>query len=98
MQRTNILILETGYSFPKVIKELSGSKASRNQEKIIAAKLQRVFHSSLKKIIRGEMRMLARMAAKSIKDNKDSADEIYDYMMSTYLLDSKEVDFMLANN
>ena len=88
----------SGYSFPKVIKELSGSKSSRNQEKIIAAKLQRSFHSSLRKIINNEMRMLARVTAKAIKESKESKNEVYDYLMAAYLLEEKEIDFMLANN
>ena len=88
----------SGYSFPKVIKELSGSKSSRNQEKIIATKLQRTFHSSIRKIIKNEMRMLSRITAQMIKDDKNSKDEVFDYLMTTYLLEEKEIDFMLANN
>jgi replication factor C large subunit len=85
-----------GYSFPKVIKDLSGSKASRNQEKIIAKKLQRVFHSSIRKIINGEMKMLSSTIKQMIKESNDSEDEIRDYLMTTYLLEGKEIDYMLG--
>lgn len=88
----------SGYSFPRVIKELSGSKASRNQEKTIAAKLQRRFHSSVKDIVKSELVILSRITAQSIKDNKDQEDEIRDHLMSTYMLDDKEIDYMLERN
>jgi replication factor C large subunit len=87
-----------GYSFPKVIKELSTTKGTRNQDKIIAAKLQRVFHSSIKRIIRNEMKVLSRNIAKQLKENKDSEQEIMDYLMSTYQLDEKEINYMLEHN
>ncbi len=87
-----------GYSFPKVIKELSLSKGARNQNRTIAAKLQRNFHSSVRSIMRNEMRMLSQMMAKSIKENADSESEIREYLMATYLLDEKEIDYMLAGN
>lgn len=86
----------TAYSFPRVIKELSGSKAQRVQDTEIAEKLRRVFHSSSSRIIRGEMRMLAQLIAKSLSENKDSKEEIMDELTSVYQLDGKEVEHMLG--
>jgi replication factor C large subunit len=87
-----------GYTFPRVIKDLSGSKASRSQEKAIAAKLQRIFHSSIRKIMRNEMRMLSRLVEKSMKESKDAKGEVMDYLASAYLLDEKEIKYMLSMN
>jgi len=84
------------YSFPRVIKELSGSKASRSQEREIAAKLQRVFHSSTSDIIRNEMRMLSRIVAKSISEAKCTKEGAVEELERTYRLDEKEVDYMLS--
>lgn len=85
----------SAYSFPKVIKELSGSKTSRNQNKIIAAKLQRVFHSSISKIIKNEMVLLSQSMIKAAKANKDGKQEAMDYLASTFQLDDKEIEYML---
>ncbi|MGD0729265.1 MAG: replication factor C large subunit [Candidatus Micrarchaeaceae archaeon] len=85
------------YGFPKVIKELSSSKTSRNQNKIIAAKLQRVFHSSISKIIKNEMRLLSQSVARAVKDNKEVKQEVFDYLASTFQLDDKEIEYMLNN-
>ncbi|HIH49844.1 MAG: replication factor C large subunit [Candidatus Micrarchaeaceae archaeon] len=84
------------YSFPRAIKELSGSKASRGQARQIAAKLQRVFHSSASDIIRGEMRMLSRITAKAISDKECTKEEAVEELGKTYTLDEKEVDYMLG--
>ena len=86
------------YSFPKVIKELSGSKTSRGQDKIIASKLQRRFHSSLGKIIRNEMRLISQMLNKSAKEDKESKAELSDYLSATYQLDDKEISYLLEKN
>ncbi len=83
------------YSFPKVIKDLSNSKASRNQEREIAVKLQRVFHSNISKIVRGEMRILSRIVSNAISDSKLSKDEAFDELMSRYQLDNKEIEYMI---
>lgn len=86
----------SGYSFPRVIKELSSSKATRGQDKAVAEKLQRVFHSSSKRIIRDEMRMLSMLIARSMKENKDIGDEIREVLMRAYLLDDKEADYLIG--
>ncbi|MDE1871175.1 MAG: replication factor C large subunit [Candidatus Micrarchaeota archaeon] len=87
-----------GYAFPKVIKEMSVSKSSRGMEREIAAKLQRVFHSSIKRIVREEMRMLSRSAASSVKEGRCSKSELSDYLMSAYLLDEKETRYLLGES
>jgi replication factor C large subunit len=87
-----------GYAFPKVIKDLSGSKVSRNVEINIAIKLQRVFHSSIRKIVKNEMIMLSKSIAKSIRENADSRNEIISQLAATYLLEEKEIDYILSLN
>jgi len=87
-----------GYSFPKVIKDLSASKSARNQEKAMAAKLQNRFHSSIAKIIKNEMPMLSRIVSKSIMENKEHEDEIRSALARMYLLDEKEIDYMIERN
>ena len=84
------------YSFPRAIKELSGSKASRSQDREIAAKLQRVFHSSKSDIIRNEMRMLSRIIAKSISEARCTKEEAVEELERRYRLEEKEVDYMLG--
>ena len=90
--------IRTAYSFPKVIKELSTTKTARNQDRIIAAKLQRAFHSSIRKIIRNEMGLLSKAIAKSIKEDAASEDSIRDELMSRFGLEGKEVDYLLSRN
>ncbi len=84
------------YSFPRAIKELSGSKASRGQEREIAAKLQRTFHSSTSDIIRNEMRMLTKIIAKSIVEEKCTKEEAVEELARVYRLEEKEVEHMLG--
>jgi len=98
LAKTRYPEFRSGYAFPKVIKDLSSSKTTRNQEKAIAVKLQRSFHSSVKRIVRNEMQMLARLAAQSIKENESSRDEIIESMAAAYLLDEKEIEYMLKLN
>lgn len=90
--------IRTPYAFPKVIKELSGSKLTRNQDKIIAAKLQRVFHSSIKRIIKNEMPLLSSTMAKAIKENADVENKIREDLAAIYQLDDKEMDYLLGMN
>jgi replication factor C large subunit len=87
-----------GYSFPKVIKELSSTKLSRGKERAIALKLQRVFHSSVRKIVSNEMVTFARSISKSIKDNQYTKEEITNHLSATYMLDDNEIEYMLAMN
>lgn len=87
-----------GYAFPKVIKEMSSSKSSRNMGKEIASKLQRVFHSSIKRITRNEMRTLSRDAARLIKEGRCSKSEIAEQFLMMYTLDEKETEYLLTMN
>ena len=87
-----------GYSFPRVIKELSSSKASRNREREIALKLQRSFHSSIRRIIKNELVMLSATTSRLAKENGSLRGEIEDYLAFTYLLDKEEIDYMLNLN
>lgn len=96
LSKTHYPVQSRGYAFPKVIKELSGSKSARRQDRGIAEKLQRVFHSSIRSIVRNEMAMISRSAKKSIRTDKDSKGEIVDYLASTYLLEGKEVEYLLG--
>jgi replication factor C large subunit len=86
----------TAYSFPRVIKELSGSKGSRGQEREIAEKLKGTFHSSISDIIRNEMRMLSRIINRSISERAVTEEEARDELMRIYRLEAKEVDYLLG--
>ncbi len=97
LSKTRYPEFRRGYSFPKVIKELSSSKASRNQRKAIAAKLQRVFHTSIKRIIKDEMPMLSSTASSAISGGRPKK-EVVDHLAATYLLDGKEIEYILALN
>ena len=77
------------YAFPKVIRSLSTSKGSRREDVAIAKKLQLSFHASTSRIIRNEMRMLAKMIKSEMKDG--DAGEVNDQMMRVYRLEKDEV-------
>ncbi|MGI0100932.1 MAG: replication factor C large subunit [Candidatus Micrarchaeaceae archaeon] len=87
-----------GYSFPNVIKELSTTKASRNQDRLVAEKLQRTFHSSTRKIIRNELVLLSASAARAVKSGTATKDEVIEYLSSAYILDGKEAEYILGRN
>jgi replication factor C large subunit len=88
----------TAYSFPRVIKELSSSKGSRNQEREIAEKLSGTFHTGRSRIIREEMRMLSKIVNKAIGEKSITEEEARDELMKTYRLGEKEVDYLLWGN
>ncbi|MDE1810757.1 MAG: replication factor C large subunit [Candidatus Micrarchaeota archaeon] len=77
------------YTFPKVIRSLSTSKGSRREDVAIARKLQAHFHTGTSRIIKNEMRVLAKMIKAGMKDG--DADDINDQMMRTYRLEKDEV-------
>jgi replication factor C large subunit len=79
------------YSFPKVIKELSLSKSSRRQDAKIAERLQRKLHSSVRRILANEMRVIALMASKSVESGT-SKKEVADYLARSYGLDDGEAE------
>ncbi len=78
------------YSFPTVVKSLSGSKSSRESLREVAAKLQRVMHSSLRYILEESMPLLSQMINQALKDERP--EETYAFFASNYNLDKKEVD------
>jgi predicted HTH domain antitoxin len=98
LSKSHYPAVRAGYSFPKVIKELSGSKATRNQEKTIAAKLQRNFHSSIRKILKNEIIILSRSAQIAASSGKEAKKEVKDQLASVYLLDEDEIDYILSLN
>ncbi|MDE1833473.1 MAG: replication factor C large subunit [Candidatus Micrarchaeota archaeon] len=77
------------YAFPKVIRSLSTSKGTRRSDMEIARKLQIMFHASASRIVKNEMRMLARMIKAQMKDG--DPEEINDQMMRLYRLEKDEV-------
>lgn len=83
------------YSFPKFIKELSASKAERREEREIAEKLQRYFHSSISDIRNSEMRVLAQMA-KKMKERGTPKSEIQEEFMRSFQLEDKEVEYLIS--
>ena len=80
------------YSFPSVIKELSGSKGMRKDDKTIAKKLQRYLHLSVSRIVRVEMKIVAQNIKKVMENDSKQA---YESLMNTYQLEEKEVDYLV---
>ena len=76
------------YEFPKVILELAGSKDERNMKSAIAEKLKKVIHTSRKRIINEEMKLVA-----SIMRNGKN-DEAANTMENALKLDQKEIKWL----
>ncbi len=82
------------YSFPKVIKDLSLSKGSRAHGRAVAAKLRRKFHSSMRKIISSEMRMMSIAAAKCMRDGV-TRNELKGIIADSYSIDEKDAEYII---
>jgi replication factor C large subunit len=83
------------YAFPRVIKQLSSTKTSRNQAILIASKLQRILHSSRRRLVHYEMKVLAQSIQKEIEAGI-SKDSLYDLMAFSYGLEKAEVEFLAS--
>ena len=82
------------YMFPKIIKELSASKAERLSMKQIAAKLTARIHFSTRYIIENEIPMLSSMANSAIGQGMSKAD-VHEFFGEHFGLDAKETDFVI---
>ncbi len=82
------------YMFPKVIKELSASKAERLSMKQIAVKLAATIHFNTRHIIENEMPILGRMANAAMKSGVGKSD-VHEFFENQFGLNSKEADFMI---
>ncbi|MCL5105863.1 MAG: replication factor C large subunit [Candidatus Marsarchaeota archaeon] len=76
------------YEFPKVILELAGSKDERSMKSAIAEKLKRVIHTSKKRIINEEMKLVASI----MRSGKD--DGTAGTMENALKLDQKEIKWL----
>ncbi|HUC39085.1 MAG TPA: replication factor C large subunit [Candidatus Acidoferrum sp.] len=82
------------YSFPKVISELSSSKADRASTTIIAKKMQRSVHQSIREIKATILPLMSIMMQRSISEN--GKEETYDFFESRFELTEKEVESIAA--
>lgn len=84
------------YSFPKTISELSKSKEARGSKAEIARKLKKRIHTSISRIVKFEMPIIAESARAALKE-KDREESVYDFFNSAYGLAPKEVDWLTEN-
>jgi len=82
------------YTFPKTIMDLSQSKERRSTRVEIARKLRKRLHLNLARIIKLEMPIMATMAKEAIDLKKEEA---YDFFMTKFGLEQKEVDWLVDN-
>lgn len=83
------------YSFPKVVKDLSASKLTRRRGAKIAEKMQSRMHSSIKKIMNGEMKILDIMIRQSLGSGTPKT-EIVDYLVRSYGLEEADAKTMVG--
>ncbi|MGC9190389.1 MAG: replication factor C large subunit [Candidatus Micrarchaeia archaeon] len=95
LAKTRTASVSQRYAFPRIIKQLSGTKASRNQALSIASKLQRVLHSSRRRLVHYEMKVLAQLIRKEIEAGA-TKDNIYDLMEYSYGLAKAETEFLAS--
>jgi replication factor C large subunit len=82
------------YSFPKVISELSSSKADRNTETMLAKKLQKRVHHSLREIKLSILPLMSAMVKKALVES--DKETVYDFFAAKFDMTSKEVDSMVS--
>ncbi len=81
------------YSFPKVISTLSTSKADRSTANVLAKKLQKRVHQSLREIKSSILPLVSMMAKAAYAQDKD---QVYDFFASRFDMTDKEVDSIMA--
>jgi len=84
------------YAFPRVIKSLSATKLGRNHAMVIAAKLQRIFHSSKRRIISNEMHVMAQQAKRALEEGAQKED-IVERMEFMYGLNRQDQEYLFEN-
>ncbi len=82
------------YAFPRIIKELSASKAERRKAVAVAESLQGRIHSSTRRIAREEMALIALMVKRAAKDG-ESQEAISDQLARGYGLGDDEVSYLV---
>jgi replication factor C large subunit len=82
------------YAFPRIIKELSASKAERRKSDSIAERLQGRLHSSTKRIIRSEMPIILLMIKKAAEAGDDE-DSITEQLAKSYRMDEDEAAYLI---
>lgn len=82
------------YSFPKVISELSGSKADRSAETMLAKKLQKRVHHSLREIKLSILPLVSAMVKKALAESDNET--VYDFFAAKFDMTAKEVDSMVS--
>ena len=88
----------TRYGFPKMISELSRTKEARGVGSTISKKLRKKIHVNAARIRKGEMRILADMAKRMLKEGTDEEKEqTYDFFYAKLGLESKEVKWLAEN-
>ncbi len=94
LSKTHSLGVGRRYAFPKIIKELSASKADRRKADAVAESLQSKLHSSAKRITRGEMGIISLMIKKSVQEGMEP-DAISDQLISGYGLADDEAAYLM---
>ncbi len=83
------------YTFPKTIMDLIQSKERRSTRVEIARKLRKRLHLNTSRIVKLEMPILASMAKESSDPKRK--EEVYDFFIAKFGLESKEVDWLIEN-
>ena len=84
------------YSFPKVVKEMSGNKGDRSAMYAIANKLKRRIHSSSRYIMSDYIPVLSRMIRRAADGGIDK-DEVYGFFEKHFELSDKEVEIIASS-
>jgi replication factor C large subunit len=94
LSKSSYLGTSRRYAFPKIIKELSASKADRRKRDAVAESLQSRLHSSTKRIARGEMAVISLMIKRSVQDGEDP-DAVSDQLIQRYGLADDEAAYLM---
>ena len=82
------------YAFPRVVKELSASKADRQTSAAVAKKLQRIVHSGMKRIANNEQKLLRTMCNEALKSGVPR-EEVESFLQAKLMFESGDVSKFL---
>jgi replication factor C large subunit len=82
------------YAFPRIIKELSASKAERKKSELVAESLQSKLHSSTRRMVRNEMVLMSMMIKRSLQNGEDP-DALSEQLVRSFGLSDDEAAYLL---
>ena len=97
LSKTSAVDTRRRYSFPKLILELSSTKAERTMEIAIAKKLQKDVHYSIREIRASVLPIISLMVSKALENGSEKG-AVSDFLAAKFGLNEKEADYLISNH